>query len=141
MIKVTDDIVIDESELQLAFIRSPGSGGQNVNKVATSVQLRFNVIESASLTEEIRKRLIQIGGSKITREGILVIHARRFRTQEQNRKDAVHRLVELIRKAAIKPHIRRPTKPTQAARQRRLMIKRHRSKIKQKRRPVGHNDD
>ena len=141
MIKVTEDITIDESEFQLAFIRSPGSGGQNVNKVATSVQLRFNVTESASLTEDIRKRLIQIGGSKITREGILVIHARRFRTQEQNRKDAVHRLVELIRKAAVKPKTRRRTQPTRAARQRRLMIKRHRSHIKRQRGTVEYSDE
>jgi ribosome-associated protein len=141
VIQVDDDIAIDENEIQLDFIRSSGPGGQNVNKVSTSVQLRFNVTASPSLKEDIRKRLIQVGGSKITREGILVIHARRFRTQEQNRKDAINRLVELIRKAAVKPKIRRRTKSTQAARKRRLATKRHRSNIKRQRRAVEYSDE
>jgi ribosome-associated protein len=140
MIHVTDEITIDDSEIQLEFVRSSGPGGQNVNKVSTA-ELRFNVFESPSLTPDVRQRLIKLDGSKITADGILIIHARRFRSQEQNRNDAVQRLVELIRKAAVKPKPRRKTKPSPASRQRRLNAKRKRSEIKRHRKSAEYLDD
>ena len=141
MIYVTDEIAIDDSEIQWEFVRSSGPGGQNVNKVSTAVQLRFNVFESAALSPDVRKRLIKLGGSKITADGTLIIHARRFRSQEQNRNDAIQRLVELIRKAAVKPKIRRETKPSPASRQRRLNAKRKRGELKRHRKTVEYLHD
>ena len=130
MIQVTPTIALDESEIEEVFVRASGPGGQNVNKVATAVQLRFDVGRSRSLPEDVRQRLIGLAGKRMTRERELVIDARRFRTRERNRQDAMDRLVELIRKASVKPRIRRKTKPSLTAKRRRLENKRRRSEIK-----------
>lgn len=136
MIQVTPTIAIDESEIRQEFIRASGPGGQNVNKVATAVQLRFDVANSPSLSEDVRERLISLARRRITEEGVLIIDARRFRTQGANRQDAVERLVELIRKAAQKPQFRRMTRPTLASKTRRLETKHRRAKTKRLRSPT-----
>ena len=136
MIQITDSIAIDDNEIVEEFVRSSGPGGQNVNSVATADQLRFDIVNSASLSEDVRRRLMRLGGSRVTREGILVIDARRFRTQEQNRRDARERLIGLVRKAAEKPKPRRKTKPTAASKRKRIEEKRRRSRIKQRRQSV-----
>lgn len=141
MIQVTRHIAIDEREIEQHFIRASGPGGQNVNKVASAVQIRFNIAHSRSLPDEVRLRLIRLGGSRVTKDGILVIDARRFRTQERNRQDAIERLLALIRAAAVRPKPRRKTKPTLASKQRRLEAKRQRSKVKRGRRRVESNDN
>ena len=141
MIEITDALSIDENEIQLEFVQGSGPGGQNVNKVATAVQLRFDAAHSPSLPPDVRKRLVRLSRNRITQEGILVIHARRFRTQEQNRRDALDRLCELIRQAAKKPKRRIKTKPSRAAKRRRLEAKQRRSKIKRLRKRVRHPRD
>lgn len=141
MLTVTPNVKIDESELQETFVRASGPGGQNVNKVATAVQLRFNVRRSPSLPPAVRERLLHLAAHRLTAEGELIIEAKRFRTQEQNRQEARERLVALIRKAAEAPKTRRATKPTRAARQRRLEHKRQRSQIKRLRQAASPADD
>ena len=136
MIHITRTITIDESKIQEYFVWASGPGGQNVNKVATTVQLRFDVANSRSLPEEVRKRLISLATKRITEDGILIIDARRFRTQGRNRKDATDRLVELIRNAAQRPKIRRKTRPTLASKIRRLESKRRGTESKRVRGPV-----
>lgn len=138
---VTDRIVIPEKEIEERFIRASGPGGQNVNRVATAVQLRFDAAGSPSLPEEVRRRLMRLAGSRLTREGVVVIEARRYRTQEQNRKDALARLVALIRKATERPRSRKPTRPTRASRKRRLESKTRKGRLKRLRRPVRRPDE
>ncbi len=130
MIRITHHIAIDESEITESFIRASGPGGQNVNKLATAVQLRFDVRHSPSLPDELRARLEQIAGRRLTRDGVLVITAQRYRTQERNRDDALTRLIELIRAAAVRPTPRRPTRPTLASKVCRLDGKKRRGGIK-----------
>ena len=128
---------MDASELDWGFVRASGPGGQNVNKVATAVQLRFDAKHSPSLPEDVRERLVRLAGKRVTGDGILIIDARRYRSQEQNRQDAIDRLVGLIRKASIRPKTRRPTRPTLASRQKRLEEKRRRSELKRTRKSVS----
>ena len=134
MIQVTSTIAIEENELKEEFVKASGPGGQNVNKVSTAVQLRFDVANSPSLPYAVRKRLKSLAGRRITEEGILIIDARRFRTQGANRKNAVERLLELIREAALEPQIRFKTKPTHGSKLHRLETKHHRATTKQSRR-------
>jgi ribosome-associated protein len=130
MLRITDHIAIDERELQEQFIRSSGPGGQNVNKLETAVQLRFDVRHSPSLPHDVRLRLERLAGQRLTKDGVLVITAQRHRTQERNRQDARDRLIELVQRAAIAPKRRRPTKPTASSRKRRLESKKRRGTIK-----------
>jgi ribosome-associated protein len=141
MVSITPTIAINENEVKLNFIRSSGPGGQNVNKVATGVQLRFDVKNSPSLSDEVRTRLIRLAGDKMTKKGILIIQARRFRKQERNRQDAMNRLIELIRKASEQPKAHIKPKPTRASKERILAAKRHRSKLKKRRQWVSVSED
>jgi len=140
MIVVTPDIAIGEHEIKYDFVRSSGPGGQNVNKVSSAVQLRFDVNSNASLPAEVKNRLRKLAGKKLSTDGILIIQASRFKHQEKNRQDAVERLVHLIRQATVKPKKRVKTKPSRRAKQRRLESKRHRSRLKQNRRGVKDTD-
>jgi ribosome-associated protein len=136
MIRVTNSITLDEDELEEQFIRSSGPGGQNVNKVATAVQLRFDVDRSPNLPAAVKQRLKRLAGRRLTGEGVLIIEARRYRTRERNRRDALDRLVALVREAAIAPTPRKATRPTAASRRRRLEGKQRRGVLKRGRRRV-----
>ena len=140
MIPVTEEIALDEREIEENFVRASGPGGQNVNKVSSAVQLRFDVRRSRSLPNEVAIRLMKLGGSRMTQDGVLVITAQRFRSQEQNRQDALDRLIELIRQSAVRPKPRRKTKPTLASKTRRLEGKSRRSRIKSLRTSRPHSD-
>ena len=140
MISITPDIVIPEKELTFEFVRSSGPGGQNVNKVSTAVQLRFDVQASTGIPVEVKNRLRKLAGKRITEDGILIIKASQFRKQEQNRQDAVERLTQLLQMAAIKPKKRVKTRPTKAAKERKLVAKKQRGRLKKLRQKVTNGE-
>ena len=137
MIRITENIAIDEAEIDEDFVRSSGPGGQHVNKVSSAVQIRFDARRSPSLPPAVRDRLEHLAGRKMTAKGVLIIDARRFRSQERNRRDAMDRLTTLIRKATVKPRLRRKTRPSSASKQRRLTSKHHRGRLKTNRQQPG----
>jgi len=136
MINITNNIRLSESELKEEFVRASGPGGQNVNKVATAVQLRFNVLQSPNLPDYVKIKLIKLAGRRITENGVLIIDSRRYRSQSRNREDALKRLIEIIRKAAEKPIKRIATKPSIASTETRIKSKKHRSAVKALRKKV-----
>ena len=137
MIEITDRIALNEAEIVVTFIRASGPGGQNVNKVSSAAQLRLDVRRSPSLPEAVRLRLERLAGTRLTKDGEIVITAGNFRTQEANRRDAIDQLVRMIRQAAVERPVRRPTRPTLGAKQRRLSGKAKRGEVKRQRRPPG----
>jgi ribosome-associated protein len=137
MLRITPSLAIDEAELRFEFVTSSGPGGQNVNKVASAAQLRFDAAHSPALSQGVLRRLATLAGRRMTRDGVIVIQAQRFRSQEQNRQDAIDRLVALLRDAATPPKARRKTRPTLASKERRLAEKRHRGDRKSTRRTGG----
>jgi ribosome-associated protein len=141
MLQITSTLTIPDSELTVTFIHSSGPGGQNVNKVATAAQLRFDVRNSPSLPTEVKARLIKLAGYRVTQDGILVVEAKRYRTQEQNRTDAELRLVTLIQKALVRPKRRRPTRPSATAKAKRVDTKKRRGTIKRLRRVPSNHDE
>jgi len=129
MLRISRDIVLDDNDFEVSFVRASGPGGQNVNKLSTAAQLRYSV-SRANLAPDVLDRLARLAGQRLTKDGVLVIHAQRFRTQERNRQDAIDRLVELFREASIRPKPRRATKPTYSSKQKRLEGKKIRGSIK-----------
>ncbi len=138
--QVTSNLSIDENEFDVQYVQASGPGGQNVNKVATAVQLSFDVRKSPSLPEDVRIRLSQLAGNRLTTDGRLIIQARRFRTQEQNRQDAIQRLLQLVLRSSEKPKERYKTRPTLASKKRRLELKRLHSRVKRMRSASDEND-
>lgn len=139
--RITPQITLDDADVQLAFVHASGPGGQNVNKVASAVQLRFDAAHSRALDDAVRRRLMSLAGTRLTADGVVVIDARRYRSQVRNRQDALDRLADLIRRAAVPPTPRRATRPSRTARERRLAAKRLRGRIKQQRRSGGGGEE
>ena len=140
MIRITDQVALDPEEIEETFLRAGGPGGQNVNKVSTAVQLRFDIRHSPSLPDPLRQRAERLAGRRLTKEGVIVITAARFRSQERNREDALARLVALLQKAAERPRPRKATRPTKASKEERLKSKTERSKLKKLRQRPARED-